>query len=76
MPELANLALWDRMIQWLDTEEGRALELVNANPDFEGPAHCMGWSTLDMPSMSYVYGDTREACFATIIEAAKKGAHL
>jgi len=58
--ELSAMSLHERIIRWLDSDEGRTLTLVSANADFEGPSHIMEYSTITSGVKS-VYGETRHA---------------
>jgi hypothetical protein len=65
------MTVYERMIAWLDSAEGRTLTLVSANADFGAPAHVIEFSTMDRPP-AYVYGETREEIMDRI-EATTRG---
>lgn len=62
------MTLFDRIVKWLDSAEGRTLTLISANADFEGPSHLMEYSTLDHDTVR-VEGETREEIIDKIWEA-------
>lgn len=62
--------LYERMIAWLDAEEGRSLTLCSANADFDGPSHCIVWTTMNLTADAYAHGETREECMDEIERAS------